>query len=267
VSPKSYTHSITTASCHIAWKKFCEDTPTSPEVIRAHTLSFRPNFKFSGLNLFKGTPIPDVVCAIKSWSICNACKNLRGQHGQRPKCCVPQNVRLRWSIWASITLLFVDQSSPNFFRQTWKGLWLIKYFSYLQYVDAFRRHSRSKSKVVRKRSEWWTFFSRFQILGGRPSKSYTHFITPVSRHVPWKKFCGDAPTSLEVIGAHMLNFKPNFKFSRLNFLGGAPSQLWFALASLGQSVSHIKIWRGSTPKVRNIVSRKMSAWVGQYEPL
>ena len=53
-----------------------------------------------------------------------------------------------------------------------------------------------------------------QILGGRPSKSYTHFITPVFRHVPWKKFCGDTPTSLEVIGAHTLNFKPNFKFSR-----------------------------------------------------
>ena len=48
-------------------KKFCEDTPTSPEVIRAHTLNFRPNFKFSGLNFFKGTPIPDVVCASKFW--------------------------------------------------------------------------------------------------------------------------------------------------------------------------------------------------------
>jgi len=133
---------------------------------------------------------------------------------QRPKCSVPQNVRLSWSIWAPITFLFVDQSSRNFFRHTWKGLWLIKYFSSLQYVDAFRRYSRSKSKVVRKRSEFWTFFSPSQILGGRPSKSYTHFITPVFRHVPWKKFCGDTPTSLEVIEAHTLNFKPNFKFSR-----------------------------------------------------
>ena len=76
MTPKSYTY-------FIAWKKFCEDTPTSPEVIRAHMLNFRPNFKFSGLNFFKGTPIPDVVCASKSWSICNACKNLRGQHPPR----------------------------------------------------------------------------------------------------------------------------------------------------------------------------------------
>jgi len=47
---KSYTHFITSSSRHIAWKKFCEDTPTSPGVIRAHTLNFRPNFKFSGLS-------------------------------------------------------------------------------------------------------------------------------------------------------------------------------------------------------------------------
>ena len=80
---ESYTRFITAASWHIAWKKFCEDTPvtpTSPEVTRAHTLNFRSNFKFSGLNFFKGTPIPSVVCASKSWSICNVCKNLRGQH-------------------------------------------------------------------------------------------------------------------------------------------------------------------------------------------
>jgi len=104
-----------------------------------------------------------------------------------------------------------------FFRPTWKGLWLRKYFSYLQYVDAFRRYSRSKSKVVRKSSKFWTFFSPSQILGGRPSKSYTHFITPASRHVVWKNFCEDTPTTLEVVGAHTLNFRPNFKFSRLNF--------------------------------------------------
>ena len=36
VSPISYTHFITAASWHIAWKNFCEDTPTSPEVIGAH---------------------------------------------------------------------------------------------------------------------------------------------------------------------------------------------------------------------------------------
>ena len=40
VSPKSYTHFITAASWNIAWKKFCEDTPTSPEVIRILVTKF-----------------------------------------------------------------------------------------------------------------------------------------------------------------------------------------------------------------------------------
>jgi len=38
------------------------------------------------------------------------------------------------------------------------------------------------------------------------------FYHPASRHVPWKKFCEDTPTTLEVIGAHTLNFKPNLNF-------------------------------------------------------
>jgi len=44
-------------------EKFREDTPTSPEVIEAHTLNFKPNFKFSVLNFFGGTPVPAWVCA------------------------------------------------------------------------------------------------------------------------------------------------------------------------------------------------------------
>ena len=39
-------------------KKFCMDTPSSPEVIEGNTLNFRPNFKFSRLKFFWGTPVP-----------------------------------------------------------------------------------------------------------------------------------------------------------------------------------------------------------------
>jgi len=35
-------------------------------------------------------------------------------------------------------------------------------------------------------------------------------------------FCGDTFTGPKVIGVHTLNFKPNFKFSRLEFWGGDP---------------------------------------------
>jgi len=42
---KNCTHVIITpGSRHVVWKKDCEYTPTSPKVIDAHTLNFRPNF-------------------------------------------------------------------------------------------------------------------------------------------------------------------------------------------------------------------------------
>jgi len=61
-----------------------------------------------------------------------------------------------------------------------------------------------------------------QILGGGPSENCTHVITPALRHVDWNKFHKNIPTSPEVIGVHMLNFKPNFKFLQLNFFAGTP---------------------------------------------
>ena len=36
-------------------EKLAEDIPTSPEVIGADSLNFRPNFKFLQLNFFSGT--------------------------------------------------------------------------------------------------------------------------------------------------------------------------------------------------------------------
>ena len=41
---KNCTQVITPGSRHVVWKNDCEDTPTRPEVIDAHTLNFRPNF-------------------------------------------------------------------------------------------------------------------------------------------------------------------------------------------------------------------------------
>jgi len=72
-----------------------------------------------------------------------------------------------------------------------------------------------------------------------------------------KKFGENIPTSPispEVIHVHRLNFKPNFKFSRLKFfwLEGPPSQLGCALGSLGQSLAHVKIsGRSPPPKGEN----------------
>jgi len=56
-----------------------------------------------------------------------------------------------------------------------------------------------------------------------------------------EKFVENIPTISEVIWAHSLNFKPNFKFS--SFFGGrgTPSQFGYALASFLQSLARIKI--------------------------
>jgi len=98
VPSKSYTHFITPTSRYVAWKWFCEDTAISPEVLVAHSLNFKPNFKFSRLQ-FLGDPRPSfVMCASKAWSICNACKTLRGSTPQGPKCSLPKNVSLGGSV-------------------------------------------------------------------------------------------------------------------------------------------------------------------------
>ena len=137
----------------------------SPDVIEAHTLNFKPNFKFSRLKVFGRPPSPlgdglgslgQSVTSVKIWD---------GSTAKLPKCRLPKNVHLGWSLWAIRTFLFVDQSSPIFFCRTWKGLWLIKFFSDVRYVDQFRRYSRWNSKVVRNCAEIWTFFWPSVILG------------------------------------------------------------------------------------------------------
>jgi len=56
-----------------------------------------------------------------------------------------------------------------------------------------------------------------------------------------EKFHEDIPSSPEVVGVHTLNFKPNFKFSRLEFFWGTPSHFGCALSRLGQSLARVKI--------------------------
>jgi len=64
-------------------EKFGENIPTSPEVIGAHTLNFKPNIKFSS-SFFGGTPVPVWVCVSKSSAISIAhINNLRAHHPVR----------------------------------------------------------------------------------------------------------------------------------------------------------------------------------------
>jgi len=50
----------------------------------------------------------------------------------------------------------------------------------------------------------------------------------------------DINTNAEVIRVHTLNFKANFKFSRLEFFWGTPSHFGCALSRLGRSLVRVK---------------------------
>jgi len=65
---------------------------------------------------------------------------------------------------------------------------------------------RDQSRKLSKISLNFGRFSPSKTLGGRPSKSYTNVMTPASLHVVWNMFCGDTPTTPEVILANTLNF-------------------------------------------------------------
>ena len=110
----------------------------------------------------------------------------------------------------------------KFFRSTWKWLWLKEFFfrfSICRSVpELFAIKVENCQKSCRNLDDFWPS----QYLGGGSSKSCTHIITLASHHVVWKKFCEDTPTGPEVIGAHTLNFRSNFKFSPLKFFSGDP---------------------------------------------
>ena len=80
------------------------------------------------------------------------------------------------------------------------------FLSYFRYVDPFCRYSRSKSKVVKNRAEYWTIFSLPNFWGQVFQKLYPGcHLCLTARHL--EKFCEDTTTSPEVINT--LNFRPN----------------------------------------------------------
>jgi len=69
------------------------------EKIMANTLNFMPNFKFSRLTVFGGSSVPIWVCASNPWSICSACKNLKGHHSPpalRAEISLPEKSPFGW---------------------------------------------------------------------------------------------------------------------------------------------------------------------------
>ena len=130
-----------------------------------------------------------------------------------------KNAHYGGSILRSITFSFVDQSSKTFLAQRGKGLSLSTDFSifdlWIRSGD-IRDQSQKLSEIAK---NFGRFFCPPKFYGGKPSKNCTQVITPGSRHVVWIYICDDIPISSELIDVYTLNFKPNFKFSRLKSFG------------------------------------------------
>jgi len=77
-SSENCTRVITPGLRHVNWKKFYEDTPTRSEVIVAHTLNFKPSFKFSRLKFFWGLS-SQFRCALASLGKSVARVNISGR--------------------------------------------------------------------------------------------------------------------------------------------------------------------------------------------
>ena len=137
------------------------------------------------------------------------------------------------SMLANKNFLFVNHSSPDFFHGTRKESLSIIFLSHFWISKVVPEIFAIKVESCQK-SRWISdVFSPSQISGGRPSKNYTHLMTPASRHVVWKMFCEDTPTSPEFIVANTLNYKPNFKFSRSKVFGRTHVPFGCALSRLG----------------------------------
>jgi len=124
---KNRTHVITLGSRHVVWKKFCEDrpTPTTAEVMDAHTLNFKPNFKFSRLIFFfggGGPPVHIAVCASKPLSIYSACKNLMVQHYLRAEIQSPEKCLLGWVNMHVNNFIVCGPKFTNFFSPNVGGV-------------------------------------------------------------------------------------------------------------------------------------------------
>jgi len=95
---------------------------------------------------------------------------------------------------------------------------------------------------------------------GRAFQNCTQFITPASRPVDWKSFVRIySQYNPEIIEHNTLNFRPNFKFSRLKFFGGGGTPVPLGVcASKAWSISiaRVKISGAAPPKGRNIVSQR-----------
>jgi len=140
-------------------------------------------------------------------------------------------------------------------------------FTACRFLYPFQRYSRSKSKVVVKRTKFWTVFALPNFKGAVLAfKSCTRVITPISGTSRGKVLLGYFSWLQRSWGSYA---EANSSFEKN--VRGTPSQVGCALVRLGHSVARVKIWGRSTPyRGQNMVSRKSRfgwVWFGFDTPV
>ena len=143
--------------------KICRATPPNSEVINAPLLHFKPIFDPPLKKVVRKAPVLGEGCASKTWSFSSACTNLGMQHPLWAEICFSEKCAWGMSTWAPITLFVLDGISQNFFLQR-----------------RFQRYLRSNSKVVVKRTKFWTFFVLPNFKGAVPP-NFVLALTPQPR--------------------------------------------------------------------------------------
>ena len=136
-------------------------------------LNCKPNFKFLRLIFLVGDPHPVRVCASKVGQSVTRVKIWAGSTLQGPKC-LPNNVGLGGSIWATITFLFMDQSS-HIYSLNMEGVAVDKILFRFAICRSVPDNSRSKSKVVKSSRILDVFFALPNFRGPAFQKLYPFY--------------------------------------------------------------------------------------------
>ena len=124
---------------------------------------------------------------------------------------------------------------------------MINCFFDFRFVDPLRRYSRSKSKVVRNCEKFGRFFALPNFRGQDFQKLYPGY-NPWLVYVVWVKICDDILISSELIDMYTLNFKVNFKFSRLKHFGVTPVPVGVCASKAWSISSACKYIRAQQPQ-------------------
>ena len=98
---------------------------------------------------------------------------------------------------------------------------MITPFRFCRYLNRFQRYSRSNSKIVVKRTNFWTFFA-LQILRGVVPPNFVLALTPQPKAASRAKVLSVYTPNSEVIRTPLLHFKPISDSPLKKVVRGAP---------------------------------------------